>query len=100
MEQPSTMDDLDERGGWLSRFTRPVEQTPEQRGEPLRGESFRSYASVAAYLPPQRPYLRRLKLIVALMALASALNTVASSWLASSALMMASSGLPSESPSI
>ena len=74
------MDELDERGGWLARFTRPVEQTPEQRGDP-RGESFRSYASVAAYLPPERPYLRRLKLIVALMALASALNTVASSWL-------------------
>ena len=58
------MDDLDERGGWLSRFTRPVEQTPEQRGEPLRGESFRSFASVASVLPPERPYLRRLKAIV------------------------------------
>ena len=87
-------DSGDERGGWLSRFrngvSRPAEQTPEANYSELGGhtpafvpicERPQSFCSVASVLPPERPYLKRLKAIVVLMMLTTVLNTVTSSWL-------------------
>ena len=93
--RPPATEHLDEPGGWLSRWTKPTAPPAPLDGsdaaaggaayEPLGGATPHrdpsvARSSVASVLPPDQPYMTRLKVVVVINVVVTIMNTVICSW--------------------